>query len=195
MTRSPTLFVAPIQVPDVSPEIVKVFFSQVFAELIAYVNGYDLFLAKFCNAPPNVPVKEDFAQKDRVIVDADALPKDKSEVLKPSICWEKLKCCNAVSEASAVVTKNFCEKLNPAGASVSCVNVTAPSVSSRTSHRSMAYASVGETKLVPRCDIAIFPLMMRLRKPVNPLVIADVLAVVTRPFASIARTGIDVVPP
>ena len=75
------------QVPVVSPAIVTVLYSNVFAELIVNVNGYDLFASALKTAPPKVPVSELRTQKDSVTVAAPAAPHPRSATLKPSIRW------------------------------------------------------------------------------------------------------------
>ena len=49
-------------------------------------------------APPKVPVNEERTQKDKVTEEADAVPKTKSAVLKPSIACRIKK----ISEAPTV---------------------------------------------------------------------------------------------
>jgi len=75
------------QVPDVSPAIVIVFCSKVFAAFTVYVATYERFPALFCKETAYVPVTLERTQKDKVTVAADALPKAKSTQFKPSIRW------------------------------------------------------------------------------------------------------------
>jgi hypothetical protein len=71
-------------------------------------------------APPNCPETEAFTQNDIVIVVADAVPKDKSAVLKPSIDCRTNNLSEAVRGETVPVTVVFKEYENPLGASETC---------------------------------------------------------------------------
>ena len=58
----PVLFVV-FQVPVVSPTMVIVLYSHVFADATVYVNGYVLVKSAFCKTPELVPVIDDLPKK------------------------------------------------------------------------------------------------------------------------------------